>query len=225
MVAVGFPHTSLIAAYGGVLTMIVCWSAKGGSGTTVVACGLALSRGEATLVDLVGDAAVALGLPEPETPGISEWMASATADEAALRRLRIPVNDSVHLLHLGAQSAAADELPRLAKALGTLPEVVVDVGSSPPHPALIAAAAQSLLVIRPCYLALRRAVRASHRPTGVVLLTEPGRSLTARDVEHALGAPVVAEVPTDPSISRAVDAGLLATRLPRTLQHPLRRVA
>ena len=46
------------------------------------------------------------------------------------------------------------------------------------------------------------------RPTGVVLIDEPGRALTSRDVEHALGVPVVAEARLDPAVARAVDAGL-----------------
>jgi MinD superfamily P-loop ATPase len=207
------------------MAMLLCWSAKGGSGTTVVACGLALGVPGSTLVDLVGDAPVALGLPEPTSPGVSEWMISPTADLAALRRLRITVNDDVHLLPLGHEPLPADQWARLAAALAALGGVVVDAGNGPPDAALQAAATQSLLVIRPCYLALRRAVALAVRPTGVVLINEPGRALAARDVEHALGVPVVAEVPTDPAISRAVDAGLLAARMPRTLHQPLRRVA
>jgi CO dehydrogenase nickel-insertion accessory protein CooC1 len=55
--------------------MIVCWSVKGGSGTTVVASTLALvhaaqsSRG-ALIVDLAGDVPAVLGLAEPT--GIGE---------------------------------------------------------------------------------------------------------------------------------------------------------
>jgi hypothetical protein len=40
-------------------------------------------------------------------------------------------------------------------------------------------------------------------------------------VEHALDAPVVAEVPYDPSVARAVDSGMLAGRLPRSILQPL----
>ncbi len=50
-----------------------------------------------------------------------------------------------------------------------------------------------------------------------MLVDEPGRSLTAADVARAIGAPVVAEVAVDPAIARAVDAGLLAARLPRAM--------
>jgi hypothetical protein len=63
------------------------------------------------------------------------------------------------------------------------------------------------------------------RPSGVVLDTEPGRSLVRRDVEYVLGAPVRAEIELDPLVARAVDAGLLATRLPRGLHRALRDAA
>ena len=56
-------------------------------------------------------------------------------------------------------------------------------------------------------------------------MSEPGRSLTRHDVAAALGAPVVAVVEIDPAVARAVDAGLLASRLPRGLARELRGVA
>ena len=107
--------------------------------------------------------------------------------------------------------------------------VVVDLGSTmfgeaSGRSALLAAAAASLLVIRPCYLALRLAVHAP-RPTGVVLVREEGRVLGVADVEAALGVGVVAEIAYDPAIARAVDSGLLNTRLPRSLERSLRRAA
>jgi hypothetical protein len=142
-----------------------------------------------------------------------------------LHRLRVPVNDSLHLVSRGCGVLPHDQWTRLTQALMSLPGAIVDAGSDPVDDALHAAADHSLLVIRPCFLALRRAMAMPTRPTGVVLVCEPGRALAARDVEHALGVPVVAEVPVDPAIARAVDAGLLAARVPRTLQHPLRRVA
>ena len=83
----------------------------------------------------------------------------------------------------------------------------------------------SLLVVRPCFLALRRAVAAPVRPSGIVLVREAGRALTRRDVEEALQVPVRAEIDLEPAIARAVDAGLLATRLPRSLAQALRHAA
>jgi hypothetical protein len=89
----------------------------------------------------------------------------------------------------------------------------------------VSAATVSLLVIRPCYLALRRAAVAPVRPTGIVLVTELSRALSRKDVESVLGVPVVAEVPSDPSIARAVDAGLLAGRFPKILARSLENAA
>ena len=70
------------------------------------------------------------------------------------------------------------------------------------------------LVVRgPCYLSLRAALSGSWRPDGVILLTEPGRALTAADVVDVLGLPVVAEIPVGPAVTRAIDAGLLLAHL------------
>lgn len=95
----------------------------------------------------------------------------------------------------------------------------LDAGTNPAASSL--AADRRLLVVRNCYLALRRAVAHPVRPDGVVLVTEPGRALTATDVEAVLTAPVVAEIAIDPAVARTIDAGLLAARLPRTLVRSL----
>ena len=215
--------------------MFVCWSVKGGSGTTVVSASLALvlsHQRPTVLVDLGGDAPAALGLPEPSGPGVSEWLASSAADAAALFRLGVDATDTLQLLprgraHLGPVVAGgAGRWEALAGLLGRHHlDVVVDAGPGTPPPELVQAATHSLLVTRPCYLGLRRAVACGVQPTGIVLVSEPGRALSARDVERALGAPVVAEVPYDPAVARAVDAGLLAARLPRSLAHSLKSAA
>jgi len=102
--------------------------------------------------------------------------------------------------------------------------VVADCGAAATGPglALAAGAPVSLLVLRPCYLGLRRALAAPVRPSGVILLTEQGRSLGRRDVEDVLGVPVRAEVAVDEAVARAVDAGLLTRRVPRSLERALR---
>jgi MinD superfamily P-loop ATPase len=210
--------------------MFVCWSTKGGSGTTVVAAALALVLARAkpvVLADLGGDLPAALGLPEPAGPGLLDWASSPTADVVALTRLATTVTESLELLPAGGagEATASRRWAELAQALRSLPTVVVDAGRGLPPQPLLAVADQSLLVIRPCYLALRRAVACTIRPTGIILVREPGRALSARDVEHALDAPVVAEVPYDPAIARAVDAGLLAGRLPRSIVQPLTAAA
>ncbi len=199
---------------------------KGGSGTTVVACSLALLHGRAgpegaLLVDLVGDVPAVLGQPEPDGPGVAAWLAAGDDVGAdALERLAVPAAAGLALVPTGDAGAPArsGRGALLAAALeADRRPVVVDAGSCPTGAALdiVAAAATSLLVLRPCFLALRRAVAAPIRPSGVVLVREPGRALGRRDVEAALGVPVRAELDVEPAVARAVDAGLLVTRLPR----------
>ena len=74
---------------------------------------------------------------------------------------------------------------------------------------------------RACYLSMRRAVASPTRPDGIILVTEPGRSLRATDVARVVGVPVVATVDHDPAIARAIDAGLLAARIPAALRRNL----
>jgi hypothetical protein len=73
--------------------------------------------------------------------------------------------------------------------------------------------------VRGCYLALRRAVGsgALAATAGAVLVEEPGRSLSRREIADVLGVPVVARVPFREQVFRAVDAGVLAARLPDSL--------
>jgi hypothetical protein len=208
--------------------MIICWAAKGGSGTTVVACALALGSGHGrptTLVDLSGDSAIALGLAEPTGPGVTDWLVSPTAGPKDLARLAVTVRDDVGLIPRGQALPPDDQWPRLASALAPPASIIVDAGTGCPPRPLHEAAEHSLLVTRPCFIALRRAQQLGIRPTGIVLVDEPGRALTSADIEHALGVPVVAEVRLDPAVARAVDAGLLATRLPRSLSLSLRSAA
>ena len=82
-----------------------------------------------------------------------------------------------------------------------------------------------VLVTRACYLALRRSAASNRKADSIVLLTEPGRCLSARDVEGALGSKVVATIETDPTVARAIDAGLLSARMPKSLANLMVAVA
>ncbi len=219
----------------------LCWAAKGGSGTTVVAASLALnSTHPSLLVDLDGELPAALGLPEPERPGVAEWLATdSPAEQLAELLMEIAPRRWLLPWRSGATWASrpAPPIEPTATRWGQLGDwmndwtrqwgcdITIDAGTGRPAPPLVERVDRSLLVTRPCYLALRRAVRGETRPTGVVLVDEPGRALSQRDVEHALGVPVVATVSFDPAVARAVDAGLLATRPPRVISKELRRAA
>lgn len=215
--------------------LIACWSSKGGAGTTVVAAALArLAAGRpegpgALLADLSGDAPAVLGVPEPEGPGLAGWLgAGPGVPPDALGRLEIPVAAGLALLPRGEGALVEDRGDVLAALFcAESRTTVVDCGTQPTGAAhrVALAADRSFLVTRACFLSLRRALATALRPTGVILLAEPGRSLSRQDIERALGVPVVAVVETDPSVARAVDAGLLGARLPRGLSRELRHVA
>lgn len=213
--------------------LVTCWSVKGGSGTTVIAAAvsLLLARrlpGEVVLVDVGGDAPAALGLPDLGGPGVLDWLATPGLDPSALSRVEVDAGPGLRLLPRGSGSSDVDGdgAERLVEALGERTAVVVDAGpASSLAYDLAAGATVSLLVLRPCYLALRRALAAPVRPSAVVVIEEPKRSLDPADIEDVLGVPVRAVVPWDPAIARCVDAGLLGARLPRPLASALRRAA
>jgi hypothetical protein len=206
----------------------VCWAAKGGSGTTVVAAAMAIASSAPTLLlDLAGDVPAVLGIPEPDGPGVFDWLAS-DASSARLNALELRVDGRANVLPRGRTTHVTPERwSELATWLrGERRGIVVDAGSAgEPPPSIMRAADHALLVTRPCYLALRAAVRQQARPTGVVLVEEPGRALRARDIEACLGAPVAATVLLDPAIARAVDAGLLLARLPAGFRNAVRLAA
>jgi hypothetical protein len=206
--------------------MVVLWSVKGGQGVSVTAACLALSLAErdgtALLVDLCGDAPFVLGVADDGGPGLGEWLASPPGVGAAsLDHLARDVGAGVRLLPAGAVEVHRGS-PRWEDAArhlsGLAGPVVVDAGCLPVPSPLLTGGNRSVLVMRPCYLALRRAARSTQRIDCVILLDEPGRALRRRDVEQCVGAPVAVEVMTHPSVARAVDAGLLTSRRHSSLQ-------
>jgi len=203
------------------------WAVKGGSGVTVVAAGLAATvarQRPVLLVDLDGDLPAVFGLDDDGRPGVAEWAAAPDPREDSLGRLVRRARPSVDLLVRGSGSIPDGVVVRLVQSLdGDGRVVVVDAGTRPDGLSPVVGAT-SVLVIRACYLALRRAARLEHRPDAVVLVDEPGRALDRRDVERVVGAPVVVSVDVDATVARRVDAGLLADRVPLTLRSLSRRL-
>ena len=226
--------------------LFALWSPKGGSGTSVVTAALGsflARRRPVLLADLAGDLPAIAGLaPERTHPGLSRapfpslasWLsAGPAAPSDALDTLVLPIADGLGLLPLGPAAPgmriadlAAESGAALAAALHDGPTVVADAGRAehPVQRAVVEVADVSLIVVRGCYLALRRAVddQLTARARGAVVLDEPGRSLSPADVADVLGCPVLASIAVDPSVSRVVDAGLLLHRPPPRLTGPLR---
>ena len=233
--------------------LLALWSPKGGVGTSVLAAAVALAtaregregrdgrEGERStgvrLADLAGDLPAVLGLGADPVLGLGDWLAAGPeAPGEALDRLMVEVAAGVGLLPFGtgAPDTRPDARPEAGAALavvlrdGTWP-VVVDCGAGvdPAVRACAELADATVAVLRPCYLALRRAV---HSPLlastgGVVVVEEPGRVLGTKEVTEVLDLPVIARIPMREEISRAVDAGVLTTRLPNALARPARQLA
>ena len=220
----------------------LCHAAKGGSGTTLVAAiGAIDSPGPVLLVDFEGDAPAMVGIAEPDRPGILDWLASDAPAEH-LDDLLIEITPDCTLLAATSSgfttpapipdpSIRGDRWTELHEwfadwAHHSGGSVTIDAGTIHLPAAFVEPCDQRWLVTRACYLSLRRAARLPVRPTGIVLIEEPGRSLSRRDVETAVGAPIVATLPWEPRIARSVDAGLLlAGRLPRAMHRALAHVA
>lgn len=208
--------------------MLVCWSVKGGVGTSTVAAGLALAlgaRGRCLLVDLGADQPALFGLDPGPVPGATEWMAAAEDLPAdALARLELPLADGVALLPRGGATVTEEGWERLAAALEHRPEaVVVDAGTA--GAAVAPAADRSLLVVRACPLDLAAVAAEPTIPTGVVVVRPRARTTSCADLADAAGAPVLAELDLDPAVGRAVDAGLALRPLPRSYLRALGAVA
>jgi hypothetical protein len=219
--------------------VLVCfWSPKGGSGTSVVAAaaGLVLAReGPARVADLAGDLPAVLGLASDPDLGLCDWLrAGPEAPTEGLDRLEVDAGRGLGLLPAGTGDLAGappEAGAALAVALRADPRpTIIDAGVLGPHTdarsAFVEVADVNVIVVRGCYLALRRAVRVEGTAgaAGVLYVDEAGRALGARDAANVLGLPILARVGIRASTARAVDAGVLPTRLPDALARPVREV-
>lgn len=225
--------------------LIALWSATGGSGTSVftAACALVIARdvrdaariGGVRVADLAGDLPAIFGLGADPEVGLADWLAAgAEAPTDALDRLLVEVASGVALLPRGGALlpptlAAPEAGAALAVALasGTSP-VLVDCGTArePALQAVVEVADVALVVLRSCYLSLRRAVKSPclAHTSGVVLLDESERTLGANQIGDVLDLPVLARIAVDARVARAVDAGVLTNRLPDPLARATRDV-
>lgn len=222
----------------GIVVLLAVWSPKGGSGVTVVAAGLAvtLSRSRhpagARLADLAGDAAALFGVAVEPATGLADWLAQGVeAPTDALDRIAVSLTPSLRLLPRGGDDGPlpGDDATgaALAVALDGVPTILdAGVARDPAARAAVRTADVSIVVVRACYLALRRAVRDDLLPScaGVVVIEETGRAIPAPEVAQVLGRPLLARVPVTVSVARAVDAGLYGQRLPGPLKRPFARV-
>lgn len=208
------------------------WSPKGGSGVSVLTATCALIGARftrVTLVDCAGDLPAVLGLASDTRAGIRDLLALEDPPPDALDRITVQAAPNLQLLTAGSidasERAAAGERLAAALRVRTVP-AFVDLGV--PTGAGVRALAEHLdtlvMVVRPCYLAYRRATGhpLASLSRGAVVIDEPNRVLSARDLEQVVGIPILATITPRPTVARAVDAGTLASRIPEPLARPTR---
>lgn len=181
------------------MSLTTLFAVKGGQGTTVTAAALAVisarHRRTALVTHQFGDARGALGVLDNED-GI------------------VAISEGLTLY----SEQAAEEMSILDRAADGVLDVIHDATGP-------ADTGRNLLVIRPCFMALQRALNADlNSVDGIVLVEEDGRALTEREIEDVLGVTDIVRVPVEPAIARAVDAGLLTARVPKLLERHLARL-
>ena len=221
-----------------------------GLSVTVAALALAHLRHDGAsvaIVDLAGDQPAVLGVEGVGSVGVLDWLGSRASPQA-LGRTAIEVIDGLTLIPRGGgppsvrpRPTDAPEVARPSRVVelwgaidGLADLVLVDAGVPAPAPGAprlaygadlsrqaVRAAATNIVVVRACYLALRRFGRLDLAADAIVFLREPRRALVAADLETTVGAPVVGTVEIDPAVARATDSGLLTSRLPRRLERQL----
>lgn len=213
------------------MVLAAVWSMKGGVGVSTVAAMLAIAQAErarkSVLVDLCGDIPALLGLSEPDGLGIADWCATPSRSPDALARIEIEACVDLTVLPRGRGPLPLDGGALTDALAASKRQIVVDCGTvveGSLNRQVAEAAAVRLMVVRACYLSLRSARSTPVSPTGVVFVRERGRSLGLPDVESVVDAPIVADVAVDAAIARSIDAGLVASRLPRTLVRSMARV-
>jgi hypothetical protein len=215
-----------------VAVLVTLWSPKGGSGTSVVAAALAAVLGRShtgvRLVDLAGDQPAICSVRESNVRGVGDWLAAGpTTPASALDTLAVDGPDLPFAFLPVGRTAPADASGVAGAALAVVLRddariTVVDAGlaRAPAAVPLVDVADLSLIVVRSCYLALRRLTAREplvRVTSGVVLVDEPHRSLRTRDVAEVVDLPVLGVVPCIPDVARAVDAGVLLRRAPESL--------
>ena len=203
----------------------IIYAHKAGQGVTTIAATLATltaCRHKRTLlVDTGTDIPAVLGIREADRSGLADYL---TDTNVTLADIVTPIAENLDLITQGDHPAehTAANYGLLTGGLDHYDTVIID--AAPNAHQWVGHADTRVLVTRPCYLALRHAT-GQRRPDHLVVITEPGRALNTGDIEAVTGTPISAIVGHDPHIARAVDAGTLTTRLPRSLARALAPLA
>jgi CobQ/CobB/MinD/ParA nucleotide binding domain len=204
------------------MPIITMHATKGGQGVTTITAALGILHAQAghrtLLIDTGGDLPAILGHRDAAVAGLSDYLIDPNI---TLEDITVNIRENLEIVTRGTGPTAFTTYTYglITGGLGAYDMVIADAGTSADgwnqH------ADRNVIVTRPCYLAIRRAIHLPTRPTEVVFMAEPGRALSAHDIEAVLGVPVTATVPVDIDTARIIDAGILGSRMPRHLARAL----
>jgi hypothetical protein len=199
--------------------VVVFAGARGGAGTTTIACLFAASIESSLLVDLSGGGQLAFAaddaggsleraLASPLPDVVAELCEAHAAGRALLPRATATTPWSPHVVTL------------VAAARRIAPVVVVDGGREAPP-----VDADVTYIVCAADVASVRAARALADEHPIVVTHTRASGLSAKHVAKALGRAPVAVMPADRRLARAADVGLLPRRPRRRIRrfvHALR---
>jgi MinD-like ATPase involved in chromosome partitioning or flagellar assembly len=204
------------------MPIITVHATKGGQGVTTITAALGILHANTglrtLLIDTGGDLPAILGKPESLATGLSDYLIDPNI---TLGDITINIGENLDIVTRGTGPIAFTTYTYglITGGLGDYDTVIIDAGTCTDEWNLHAD--RNVFVTRPCYLAVRRAIHLPRRPTEVVFMAEPGRALSAHDIEVVLGVPVAATVPVDIETARIIDAGILANRMPQQMRRAL----
>jgi CobQ/CobB/MinD/ParA nucleotide binding domain len=204
------------------MPIITVHATKGGQGVTTITAALGILHAQSghrtLLIDTGGDLPAILGKPEPLSVGLSDYLIDPNI---TLDDITVTVSKNLDVVTRGTGPIAFTTYTYglITGGLGEYDRVIVDAATCAAE--WNQHAERNVFVTRPCYLAVRRAIHLPRRPTEVVFMAEPGRALSAHDIEVVLGVPVGATVPVDIDTARIIDAGILGSRMPRQMSRAL----
>jgi MinD-like ATPase involved in chromosome partitioning or flagellar assembly len=207
------------------MPIITMHAPKGGQGVTTITAALGILNAQAghrtLLIDTGGDLPAILGKPESLSLGLAEYLISPNI---TLDDITINIGENLDIVTRGTGPIAFTTYTYglVIGGLGDYDTVIIDAGTCADEWNLHAD--RNVFVTRPCYLAVRRAIHLPQRPTEVVYMAEPGRALSAHDIEVVLGVPIAATVPVDIDTARIIDAGILGSRMPQHMSRSLAAV-
>lgn len=203
------------------------FGAKGGVGTTTITAAMALEMSKRHIPTTVACAADIIGPPYVHGSWQHELLCSDRNALAAVLGLGMDAKPGQEVAPGLFFHDPGNEEKSFARA------VITDFGTYVSHVGRYDGD-YNILVVRNEYLGLRRAITSEQvkqpngstqlRFDGFVLVEEEGRALGLREVRDVLGLPHLATIPVEPTIGRAIDAGVLPTRVPEKLAKPVSQI-